>query len=300
MTAHQLQRPNSNRLRITRAREGVVLRRGGDASGEASMASLDLASLFAEREAQDAPAHVVTIAVDADTDQQWVAAALDWLDDHGRQPVVRTRVQLIRSLVERVAIVGAVVELELAHPRADLQRALLGARAAPTATLLLQAQHLRSLGVSVVARLGPLLPGLHDASADVRGSRRAGGFASLLSHVRAADLEAVELVLGKLDGDRLTAISDHLEPIALIELGRGFGLSSGALLSFAQRAQEGEPLKPRALDPHLAQVLRLQLRRAAESSGLSVETTATIARRAARAERRQYQPVIQGDLFFGT
>jgi len=264
------------------------------------MASLDLAAVFAEHEAGDAHHHVVTLKVDAEVDQSWVESAVGWIAEHGRQPVVRTRVKLNRCLVEQAARCGAVVELELGHPRVELQRALLGPRAAPSATLLLQAQHLRTLGITVVARLGPLLPGLHDASTELRGTRRAGGFASLLSHVRAADLDAVELSLGHLTAERLTEISDHLEPSALLELGRGFGLTSGALLRFAQRADDGEPLKDRKLDPHLAQVLRLQLRRAAERAGLRVDTTATVARRAARLEHRVYQPVVQGDLFFGT
>lgn len=267
---------------------------------EAGAASLELASLLAEQEAQGAHHHVLTLRVDADADQTWAAEAVSWLAEHGRQPVLRARVTLQRGLIEAAARAGAVVEFELAHPRLELQRALLGNDAAATSTLLLQAQHLRALDVDVVARLGPLLPGIHE----VGPHGRRGGFGSLLSHVRAADVHVVELALGDLNGSRLRVLSSLCEGAAVLELARSFGLTSGALLGLSSdeanavpERLHGEPLR---LDPHFGHVFRGQLRAEARRASLDIETTAEVARRAAKSRRRRYVGVVQGDLFFGT
>jgi hypothetical protein len=54
---------------------------------------------------------------------------------------------------------GATVVLEMAHHKLEIQRALLGEDADAAPALLLQAQHLRRLGVGVAVQLGPLVAG---------------------------------------------------------------------------------------------------------------------------------------------
>ena len=79
--------------------------------------------------------------------------------------------------------------LEMAHHKLDIQRALLGPEADAAPALLLQAQHLRRLGVGVAVQLGPLVAGLHD---------RPGQIDPLLRHIAAADIHDVHLSVGRL------------------------------------------------------------------------------------------------------
>ena len=205
--------------------------------GQAGPSPLGLASQLAELEQRGIEIRVVTLCLRPEEDAEWIAAVVEWLEAHGRAVILRTRVRLPRTLVAALKGRDLAIELELAAFDADVQRALLGAGSASAQELLLQAQHLRLLGLRVVGRLGPLLPGVHDRVA----------FDRLVAATRAADIHELELRVGYLDGRRLTALHQ------VVQTGRG--LDAGALLSLT-RAYRLPPtavfesdLAPRYLSP---------------------------------------------------
>src|SRR5262245_52894846 len=137
--------------------------------GLAGQEGLDavLAELLAERESRGSRVPVVSLLMRAREDAEWIEHAIAWLSVRGRRVIVRTRVVMPKEIVESLARArssgpGVVVELELAHHKPVIQRALLGDHVDTAAALLLQAQHLATLEIPVVARLAPLMPGIHD------------------------------------------------------------------------------------------------------------------------------------------
>ena len=111
-----------------------------------------------------------------------------------------------------------VVELELAHHKPALQHALLGEQADTVQALLLQAQHLETLEIPVVARLGPVMPGIHD---------QANGFTPLLRNLAGADLRHVSVDVGHLHMAqlrKLVAAQRELGVTGLLDLARAYGV----------------------------------------------------------------------------
>ncbi len=218
------------------------------ASPGAHPSALGLASALAEHESgygsgQDSGSgrrvervEVVTLCVrrraDAELEGGWLMEIIDWLEGQGRGIVVRTRVRLPREFVLALRGRPVLVELELADLDADRQRALLGPEAARANELLLQAQHLAALGLEVVGRVGPLLPGVHELAS----------MESMLSALRAADLHGVSHYVGELSAPVLERLAACLDAGALMVLTRAFRLPPTAVfaLDFDARALSAE------------------------------------------------------------
>jgi hypothetical protein len=209
-----------------------------------------LAELLAGREYRGERVPVVTLLVRDRHDAEVIPPALAWLASRGRRVVVRTRVVLPKAIVGVLAEAheqgaAVVVELELAHHKPVVQRALLGPQADAASALLLQAQHLETLGLPVVARLGPLLPGIHDQA----GPGQKVGLEPLLRNVEAADIRRVALEVGELEPQQIAALVRavrELSTAGLLELGKAFGIDPMIMLgAMPVESDEIHRLKPR-------------------------------------------------------
>lgn len=182
-----------------------------------------LAELLAERESRGSRVPVVTLLMRTRDDAGWIERAIAWLSVRGRRVIVRTRVVMPKEMVASLAHAkatgpGVVVELELAHHKPVIQRALLGEHADTAAGLLLQAQHLATLEIPVVARLAPLMPGIHD---------QPNGFMPLVRNVEAADVRRVVLNAGHLHPQQLQNLAGcqrELSVAGLLELARAYAV----------------------------------------------------------------------------
>ena len=258
--------------------------------GLAGQAQIDavLTALLAEREVRGSRVPVVSLLMRSREDGEWIERAITWLSARGRRVIVRTRVVMPRAVVSALAQAhrgqtGAIVELELAHHKPAIQRALLSipppllaiprpllaipppllaiprplmatlpsstARAGdepdPAAALLLQAQHLETLELPVVARLAPLLPGVHD---------QPSGFTPLLRNLVAADVRHVVVEPGHLHSRqlrKLIAVQRELSVQSLIELARAYSVDPMVVLGGAKLESDDVVYK---LKPRRAQV----------------------------------------------
>jgi hypothetical protein len=232
-------------------------------SGQAQL-DLVLAELLAEREMRGSRVPVVSLLMRGREDAEWIERAIGWLSLRGRRVIVRTRVVMPRSLVAALTEVQRgeqtpVVELELAHHKPVIQRALLGEQADPVAALLLQAQHLETLGIPVVARLAPLLPGVHD---------QANQFTPLLCNLIGADVRHVVLEVGHLHAAQLrelVAAQRELSVASLLELARAYAVDPMVVLGGAEPQDDQLVHK---LKPRRAQVLAHGLEQIAREQGL--------------------------------
>lgn len=275
--------PSADAEGTTRRAFGVELRDGQGwlwAEGpQRTPTPLALASVLAESERDGFAVEVLTLCVRRHEDVAWVGPVIDWLDAHGRSVVLRTRVRLPRDFVltlrGRADVVA--IELELASLDAEVQRALLGERAAAANELLLQAQHFAAIGLRVGARLGPLLPGVHDLPT----------FESMLGAVASADIHAVELQLGELSAPVLERLRDVIDDAAMITLTRAFRLAPTAAFSL--------DFAPRVLSFEFGQALASRLG-AAVRERKDVEL-ASLARAQAWARRDTPRDVFQPSLF---
>ena len=225
-----------------------------------------LSELLAERESRGRRIPVLTLLMRSREDAGWIEKATTWLSERGRRVIVRTRVVMPRSLVSILHEnqrrgAGIVVELELAHYKPAIQRALLGAQADSASDLLLQSQHLATLEIPIVARLAPLMPGIHD---------QPHGFVPLLRNVEAADVHRVVLEVGQLHPEQVNAIianQRELSVAGLLELARAYALDSMVLLS-------GEPVPADApvakLKPRRSQVFVHAFEQMVEDAGLKL------------------------------
>ena len=250
---------------------------------------LALATLLAEREMTGLRDRFVTAAVRSREDFDWVSRAVRWLSDHGRQPIARLRVAPDATMVRALRDVGAIAVVEVASTQSPIQRLFLGENSAPMGELLLSAQHLRAAGLPVVARLGPLLPGVHGSCG--RGSQ---AFRSLLSHLKVADVRDVEIVFGHLDQERLVALEAAVNPDQMLELARAFGISTGELLAMGA----GEVLLqgPRSMAPMIASVFRMELHAAIRREQIALRMAGEIAARQSENFGREFAPVHRGIL----
>ncbi len=206
-----------------------------------------VSELLAEREMRGSRVPVVTLLMRAREDAEWIERAVAWLSLRGRRVIVRTRVVMPRALVSALGEAhrqrpgAVVVELELAHHKPAIQRALLGEQADTVAALLLQAQHLETLEIPVVGRLAPLMPGIHD---------QANGFTPLLRNVVGADLRRVVLEVGHLHPAqlrKLVAAQRELSVASLLELARAYAVDAMVVLGGAPLPDDAptHKLKPR-------------------------------------------------------
>jgi hypothetical protein len=260
-----------------------------------------ISELLAERELRGSRIPVVSLMMRSREDAGWVESAIAWLTVRGRRVIVRTRVVMPRSLVASLAQAhregrAVMVELELAHPKPAIQRALLGEQADPVSALLLQAQHLETLEIPVVARLAPLMPGIHD---------QPNGFTPLLANVVAADVRRVVLEAGRLHPAQLRgliAAQRELDVAGLLELARAFGVDPMVVLGGARVEPAVHKLKPRR-----AQVLEHGLEQVArDHDGGALELPACCASHCGRTLDRAvsnyaagYESVMGRDLFAG-
>lgn len=261
-----------------------------------------LSELLVMREQRGVRVPVVTLLVRDRHDADVIPPALAWLSSRGRRVIVRTRLVLPKPVVQALAEANeqqgnVVVELELAHHKPVLQRALLGPQADTAAALLLQAQHLETRGLPVVARLAPMLPGIHDQA----GLGHKPGIESLLRNVEAADLRRVVLEVGELEPQQLTALIRAKRELAasdLLELGKAFGVDAMVILGASQ--PEGEAslrLKPRRAAALIA-TLEQWVRAIGLELGSAPEPTPTVQQRA-NAYESGYESVLGRDLFAG-
>jgi hypothetical protein len=282
--------------------------------GLAGQQQLDavLTELLAERESRGSRVPVVSLLMRQREDAEWIEQAIAWLSVRGRRVIVRTRVVMPRPLV--TALVSAleseespgsvVVELELSHHKPAIQRALLGPQADSAAALLLQAQHLETLQIPVVARLAPLVPGIHD---------QAHGFTPLLRNVVAADVRRVVLEVGSLHAQQLRnlvgtaaqpGIGRELGVASLLELARAYAVDPMVVLGGI--ALEGEhtfKLKPRRAQVFahgLEQVAREHDHGVLELPSCGCRSHCELAsKRAANGYEAGYESVMGRDLFAG-
>jgi hypothetical protein len=276
-----------------------------------------LAELLAGRESRGERVPVVTLLVRDRRDADVIPPALAWLTSRGRRVIVRTRVVLAKPIVRALADVheqggGVVVELELAHHKPVIQRALLGPQADAAAALLLQAQHLETLGIPVVARLGPLLPGIHDHG----GPGQKVGLEPLLRNVEAADIRRVALEAGELEPQQIAALvraHRELSTAGLLELGKAFGIDPMIMLgavpvAFGQARRDGESTarsEVHRLKPRRAAALVLGLEQVVRACGLELPACGCRAHcppsspRAANEYEIGYESVMGRDLFAG-
>lgn len=242
---------------------------------------LALASRLGEREASGEQADTVVLRLHSRDDAGWIGVAMPWLIERGRRVVLRTPAVLPRSLAAAARDRGVTVFLEIASSDANVQRALHGRGADPVPSLLLHAQHLRTLGVEPSAFIGPLLPVLHDRPAHIE---------PLLRHVAAADLRDARLSVGRLVPSRLRALEDALPWAQVAAIARAFGATS-----------EGESLLPAQgarLDRHTEHTLHDTVRRVAEDVGLRIDHCGCPAHcHLARPKPHPYRPLLTPDLF---
>jgi hypothetical protein len=227
-----------------------------------------LAELLAERESRGSRVPVVSLLMRARDDADWIQHAIGWLSVRGRRVIVRTRVQLPKEIVAALVRAretgpGVVVELELAHHKPVIQRALLGDHVDTAAALLLQAQHLATLEIPVVARLAPLMPGIHD---------QPNGFMPLVRNVEAADVRRVVLSAGNLHPQQLQNLAGcqrELSVAGLLELARAYAVDPMVVLGGAVQklAPDADVHK---LKPRRAQAFVHALERIVEDAGLEV------------------------------
>ncbi|NVB36306.1 hypothetical protein G6O69_00580 [Pseudenhygromyxa sp. WMMC2535] len=281
---------------------------------------LALTQILVGRESRGIRVPVVTLLMRRREDAEWITQAVDWLATRGRRVIVRTRVVMPKTLVAALVRAlpesggarggtgaGAVVELELAHQKPAIQRALLGREADPVAALLLQAQHLETCSIPVVARLAPLLPGIHD---------QANGFEPLLRNVQGADIRRAVVEVGRLHPEQirnLVEVARDLSVAGLLELARAFGVDPMIFLGGAElpHAEPGAS-EPRSfkLKPRRARVLEHGLEALARDAGLEIPScpgsehcraycALTGATRDSSPAAANYESVMGRDLFAG-
>lgn len=205
-------------LQVNSTCTGLHVLLGSRSAGSASDSlELGLAGLLAEHEAGGEAVTTVTLRLVRAADAFWALAALRWLTAHGRRVLLRTAKVLPKVLVLAARDCGATVVLEMAHGRLEVQRALLGSEADAAPALLLQAQHLRRLGIGVAVQMGPLVAGLHDRPGQIDG---------LVRHIAAADIHDVHLGVARLTPERLQALLAALEPEAALEVQRRYGVTT--------------------------------------------------------------------------
>jgi hypothetical protein len=187
----------------------------GWAPGASGMDPLwELLAIVAEEEATGVVVDAVVVRLGRREHADAAVQVVRWVAAHGRRPVLRTAVTLPRTCVEAARDVRATVLLEVADARPEVARALLGPEASPVAALLLQAQHLRALGIPTGVQLGPVLPGVHEPQR----------LLPLLRHVAAADLRHLHVTVGQLGRGRRAALAPLLGPQELGGLHRAFEL----------------------------------------------------------------------------
>lgn len=205
-------------LQVTSTCTGLHVLLGPRSAGLASDSlELGLAGLIAEHEAGGEAVTTVSLRLVRAEDAFWAQAALRWLTAHGRRVLLRTARVLPKGLVLAARDCGATVVLEMAHSRLEVQRALLGPEADAAPALLLQAQHLRRLGIGVAVQLGPLVAGLHDRPGQIDG---------LVRHIAAADIHDVHLGVARLTPDRLKALLAALDAEGAFEVQRRYGVTT--------------------------------------------------------------------------
>ncbi len=211
-------------LQVTSACTGLHVHLGSRVANAAtshttgpSDPALALASLLAEHEAAGEQVTTVTLRLMRTEDSFWVVPALRWLAAHGRRPIVRSAKVLPKPVVMAAKDCGATVLFEIAHPKHDLQRILLGPNADAAPAMLLQAQHLTRLGVGVAVHLGPLVAGLHD---------RPGQLEPLVRHIAAAGIHDVHLSVGRLLPATAAALIAALGTEAGFEVQRRYAATS--------------------------------------------------------------------------
>lgn len=210
-------------LQVTSSCTGLHLLLGSRAGDSAEMISrsegseFGLATLIGEHEASGEPVTTVTLRLVRSEDAFWAQTALRWLTAHGRRVILRTARVMPKALVLAARDHGATVLLEMAHHKLEVQRALLGPEADAAPALLLQAQHLRRLGVGVAVQLGPLVAGLHD---------RPGQIDPLVRHIAAADIHDVHLSVGRLQPARAQALIAALGVEGGFEVQRRYAATS--------------------------------------------------------------------------
>jgi hypothetical protein len=263
---------------------GRTLVLGPAASGAGSDdVPLALATALGEREAAGEPVRVVVLRLSQRDDAAWAAAALSWLQDHGRRGLIRTPVVLSEELVEIACRFGSTVLLELAHAKAAMQAALVGPSSDSAATLLLHAQHLRGAGLEVAAVIAPIMPVIHERDADV---------VTLVRHIVAADLRDAHLSVGRLSFGRLRARERLLSRTQRSSLLRAFDLDPLADVAIAAGASA------KRIAPIAAATLYHSVRRFAQSEGLRVDACGCPAQCHLDPELTPaYVPVLAGDLF---
>jgi len=254
----------------------VVIARGDTRmpGGEPDV-GLALGATLGEREARGEPARIVILRLTERDDALWARPAVEWLAERGRRTIIRSGVVLGRELIQSLRRWGVTVVLELAHPRPSHQRALVGPSTEAASTLLLHAQHLRSLDIEVAAHLGPLLPVVHD---------RGGELTALARHVAAADIRDVHLAVGRLTEARGRALAEVLPRGQAGALLRSFGRGawrhdpSGANDPDARNDPEDRddpwsqlPSGGVRLSPLKAATVRHTQRRIVEEAGLRVD-----------------------------
>jgi hypothetical protein len=265
-----------------------------------------LSELLAERESRGSRVPVVSLLMRSREDASWVAHAVTWLSLRGRRVVVRTRVVMPKRVVTAMAEAlplgaGVVVELEVAHHKPEVQRALLGDQADPAVALLLQAQHLETLEIPVVARLGPVMPGIHD---------QPGGFMPMVRNVEAADVRRVVVVVGQLHTQQIRNLVDcqrELTVAGLLELGRAYAVDAMILLGSVPAPAPGSDHggAVHKLKPRRAQVFAHSLERIVGELGLELPACGCrshcdlVSRRPVNGYAAGYESVMGRDLFAG-
>ncbi len=278
--------------------------------GLAGQEQLDivLSELLAERESRGSRVPVVSLLMRGREDAEWIEHALTWLSLRGRRVIVRTRVVMPKELVMSLARAretgpGVVVELEIAHHKAVIQRALLGEHADTTSSLLLQAQHLETLEIPVVARLAPLMPGIHD---------QPNGFMPLVRNVEAADVRRVMLAAGHLHPQQLQNLAGcqrELSVAGLLELARAYAVDAMLLLGGASpQVADTSEAPVQKLKPRRAQVFVHALERIVADAGLELpacgchlhcELYRAAGARPSNSYETGYESVMGRDLFAG-
>ncbi|KIG14951.1 hypothetical protein DB30_06140 [Enhygromyxa salina] len=261
-----------------------------------------LSELLAERESRGSRVPVVSLLMRSREDASWIAHAIGWLAVRGRRVVVRTRVvmpkRVVAALTEAQDLgAGVVVELEVAHHKPEVQRALLGEQADPAVALLLQAQHIETLELPIVARIGPVMPGIHD---------QPNGFMPLVRNVEAADVRNVVVVVGQLHTQQLrnlVSCQRELTIAGLLELGRAYAVDAMILLGSVPVPAEASVYKLRS---RRAQVFAHALERIVAELGLELPSCGcrshcelVVSRPTANGYAAGYESVMGRDLFAG-